>query len=123
MITKPTKYTEIFVNKELKRLLKIIQKDKELIIMGELFEKTDYSIQRFSEWEHKFEANEEITESIKKIKSLFENRINKGALTNSLNATMAIFNLKNNYGWKDKHETDLTVQLPSPIYGSQSTDV
>jgi hypothetical protein len=41
------------------------------------------------------------------------------------NPTGAIFNLKNNYGWHDKTETDLTTggkPLPSPIYGGKSTE-
>ena len=29
-----------------------------------------------------------------------------GGLKNKLNVAMAIFNLKNNYGWKDKQEVE-----------------
>jgi hypothetical protein len=37
----------------------------------------------------------------------------------------AIFNLKNNFGWKDQQEIDHTTkgkELPTPIYGGKSTE-
>jgi hypothetical protein len=108
MKTKPTTYTEEFVKNELENLLKETMENKELVVMGELFEGKDYSQERFSEWAKNFKDNEEISQSIKKIKNIFENRVNVGGLKNKLNATMAIFNLKNNYGWKDKTESDIT---------------
>jgi hypothetical protein len=37
-----------------------------------------------------------------------------------LNATMAIFSLKNNYGWVDQSQIDNTVHLPIPILGAVS---
>lgn len=125
MITKPEKYTRKFVVKELKNLL-MKARNEDLLIMGELFENKQYSAQRFSEWAEKFEKEVEISESIKKIKELFENRINKGALTGKLNPTMTIFNLKNNYGWKDKTDIDHTTkgkELPVPILGGISRGV
>jgi hypothetical protein len=108
MITKPEKYTEEFVSKELSDMLSELEVNEEIMVMGELFKTRDYSIQRFSEWEDKFKDNAEISESIKKVKEILETRINIGGLKGKLNATMTIFNLKNNYGWKDKTETDLT---------------
>ena len=41
-------------------------------------------------------------ERIEYIKQRFENRIFESALKNQSNATMAIFALKNHYGWSDK---------------------
>lgn len=120
MSTKPFIYTEEFVTKELQELKKIVDNNPEMVVMGELFEKRPYSPQRFSEWEKKFEKHDKISESIKKLKSIFENRLNKGGLTNKLNPTMTIFNLKNNYGWRDRNEMDVTSD-GKPIYGSKST--
>lgn len=108
MVTKPEKYTKEYVLKELTDMISELQSDETIIIMGQLFDDRDYSPQRFSEWEDKFKEDDMISESIKKIKSILEKRINLGGLTNKLNPTMTIFNLKNNYGWKDKKETDLT---------------
>lgn len=108
MITKPEKYTREFVQSELNDMLQELEEQTEVIILGELFDKRDYSPQRFSDWEKKFEDDEEILESIKRVKSILETRLNSGGLKGKLNPTMTIFNLKNNYGWKDKTETDIT---------------
>jgi hypothetical protein len=121
MITKPVLYTEEFVSNELLEILKEVLENKDLIVLGEVFEKKPYSSQRFSEWSEKFKENDEISESIKKIKDVFENRVNVGGLRGKLNPAMSIFNLKNNYGWKDKTEQDVDVTSGGkPIYGSLS---
>jgi hypothetical protein len=122
MVTKPVKYTAEFVLTELQSMIDIARANQDLVIMSELFESKDYSVQRFSEWEKKFEEHEQISESIKKLKDIFELRVNKGGLTNKLNPTMAIFNLKNNYKWVDKHETDITTggDKITPILGGIS---
>jgi len=120
MITKPEKYTKEFVLLELTNMLNELVDSPEVVILGELFNKRDYSAQRFSEWEEKFKKDDEISESIKRIKSTLETRLNSGGLRGKLNPTMTIFNLKNNYGWRDKTETDLTTNgkdLPTPILG------
>ena len=44
--------------------------------------------------------------TIKKIYSLVENDLEERALTNSVNPSVAIFSLKNNFGWKDKQEVE-----------------
>lgn len=121
MITKPVLYTEEFVSNELLEILKEVLENKDLIVLGEVFEKKPYSSQRFSEWSEKFKENDEISESIKKIKDVFENRVNVGGLKGKLNPAMSIFNLKNNYGWKDKTEQDVDLTSGGkPIYGSLS---
>jgi hypothetical protein len=65
-----------------------------------------------------YEERPEFFDTIKRAKVKCENWVEEGALMNRINATSAIFNLKNNYGWKDKTETDVTTNgkdLPSPI--------
>lgn len=61
----------------------------------------------------------EFFDTIKRAKIRCENWVEEGALTNRINATSAIFNLKNNYGWKDKTEQDITSNGESiqPIVG------
>lgn len=108
MITKPEKYTREFVSSELADMMQELQDNTEIVILGELFKSRDYSAQRFSDWEQKFSDDDQIMESIKRIKSTLETRINIGGLKGKLNPTMTIFNLKNNYGWKDKNETELS---------------
>lgn len=46
-------------------------------------------------------------ERIEYIKQRFENRIFESALKNQSNATMAIFALKNHYGWSDKQNVEI----------------
>lgn len=108
MKTKPEKYTEEFVAYELATMLTELKENADVVILGELFNDRDYSPQRFSEWEEKFKDHAEISESIKRIKSLLETRLNSGGLRGKLNPTMTIFNLKNNYGWKDKSEQEIS---------------
>jgi len=40
-------------------------------------------------------------------KQRFENRIFESALKNQANSTMAIFALKNHYGWSDKQNVEI----------------
>jgi len=44
---------------------------------------------------------------IEYIKQRFENRIFESALKNQANSTMAIFALKNHYGWSDKQNVEI----------------
>lgn len=114
MITKPVKYTPEFVLSECTAMLQEIRDDKEIVLLGQLFGTRDYSGQRFSEWDHAFADNEMISETIKKIRELLEDRINLGGLKGSLNPTMTIFNLKNNYGWKDTKDHTSSDRSMSP---------
>jgi hypothetical protein len=50
----------------------------------------------------------EFSDAIKRAKLKCENWVEEGALMNKVNPTSAIFNLKNNYGWKDKVEQELS---------------
>lgn len=51
---------------------------------------------------------EEFFVTIKKAKDFIENALEEGMLKGDINPTAAIFNAKNNFGWKDKTETDIT---------------
>lgn len=108
MITKPEIYTEEFVKEQLNAILSNILVNKEIIYLGELFEDLPYSRQRYSEWAKKFKDNIEISDTIKRIDDILESRVNTAGLKGKANPTMVIFNLKNNYNWKDKNETDIT---------------
>ena len=44
--------------------------------------------------------------TVKKAKKRCENWVEEKSLTGEINPTAAIFNLKNNYGWKDKSEVE-----------------
>lgn len=51
------------------------------------------------------------SDSIKKAKVKCESAIERGILTGKMNAVAGIFNLKNNYGWKDKTEQTIDNRL------------
>lgn len=108
MITKPEIYTEEYVKKQLSCILDTILSNKDIIYLGEIFEDLPYSRQRYSEWANKFKNNEEITDTIKRIDDILESRVNVAGLKGKANATITIFNLKNNYNWRDRVEQELS---------------
>jgi len=55
-----------------------------------------------------YSNKEEFFDTIKKAKARVENYLEE-RLINDSSATGIIFNLKNNYGWKDKQEVDANV--------------
>ena len=105
-LTKPTIYTEEFVISELESIVTQLLENKDIFLIGEIFETKPYHNQRFSEWGHDFKNNKKISETLKRIKNILEYRLNKKGLGGELNPTLTIFNLKNNYGWVDKTEVD-----------------
>jgi hypothetical protein len=61
-----------------------------------------------------YENRDEFFSTVKRAKLKCQNYAEK-FLYSGKNATGAIFNLKNNYGWKDKHENELTGKDGGPI--------
>lgn len=53
-----------------------------------------------------YEKKEEFSDTIKRAKTKIQNELELGLYGNSV--TGLIFNLKNNYGWKDKTESEIT---------------
>lgn len=56
-----------------------------------------------------YEKQAEFSDTIKKAKQRVESYIEEHSLTGELNPTVCIFNLKNNFGWKDRTEVDNNV--------------
>lgn len=56
-----------------------------------------------------YEKQKEFSATIKRAKKRIENWIEEHALTRDIDTTSAIFNLKNNFGWKDKQEIDQNI--------------
>lgn len=68
-----------------------------------------------------YEKRDEFFDTIKDAKGKIEHYWELQLL--GAHATGPIFNLKNNYGWKDKTEQDIAVkELPKPIYGGKSVE-
>ena len=51
-----------------------------------------------------YSKDEQFFPTIKKAKEKVEQQLEENALSGKANATFTIFNLKNNYGWKDQVE-------------------
>lgn len=55
-----------------------------------------------------YSKDEKFFPTIKKAKQRVEQQLEENALIGKANATFTIFNLKNNYGWVDKTETEIS---------------
>lgn len=62
---------------------------------------------------------EQFSDTIKDARSRVQEDI-ENRLMETSNQAGAIFNLKNNFGWKDKSEVENTIKLPQPILGGMS---
>lgn len=58
-----------------------------------------------NEWAKRYP---EFTVAMKKAKAMQEQELFTGALSNRYNCAVAIFGLKNNHGWKDKQEHEVS---------------
>lgn len=56
-----------------------------------------------------YEKKPEFSDTIKNAKLKIENWVEEKSLTGDLNPTVSIFNLKNNFGWKDKQEIEQNI--------------
>ncbi len=59
-------------------------------------------------WKRKFSNEVDLFSKMKLIDSVFEAKIVEAGMKGKLNPTLVIFALKNNYGWRDKKEIDLS---------------
>ena len=57
-----------------------------------------------------YNEKDEYSYSIKKAKLRCQVALERNLVEGKVNPTGTIFNLKNNYGWRDKNETDITTQ-------------
>ena len=70
-----------------------------------------------------YQEKGEFFDTIKKAKTKIEASIEKRALLGVYNPTFAIFNMKNNFGWQDKHEVDTTNSNRIEIINDLPSDV
>lgn len=83
--------------------------------MSGLARALDLSRQALSEYNARDKYGDAIKAARARVEEYNENQLHEGR-----NAAGVIFNLKNNFGWKDKTEQDLNVKMPKPILGSAS---
>lgn len=87
-------------------MLNQIDENPEIVFIKQLFEDKKYEYDEFKEAMRRIEktGNAVISRSYKQIKAKIEARVVAGAMKGTFNAPFTQFMLKNNYGWKDKHE-------------------
>lgn len=71
---------------------------------------------------YNYRSKDDFFPTIKDAMAKCEAALEKRALLGGLNATMAIFSLKNNYGWVDKQEVDNTHKVVTPIMTLEEHD-
>lgn len=70
-----------------------------------------------------YQEKEKFFPTIKKAKTRIEADVEKNALLGIYNPTFSIFNMKNNFGWKDKQEVDTTTTNRIEIINDLPSDV
>lgn len=78
-------------------------------------------IESYKDILNEYAKKSQFSGTIKEIYNIIENNIETGILTNKYNATAGIFNLKNNFGWKDKTEISGDAQNPLTIISNIPT--
>jgi len=69
-----------------------------------------------------YSKDEQFFPTIKKAKQKVERQLEENALMGKANSTFTIFNLKNNYGWKDNIEVEANTQGKVTIVNSLPKD-
>lgn len=124
---RPTVYTLDFIVKEVNNIWETLISDEKLIFnertgqeeikrfryvtLQQIIKKRPYSKQRYYEWKAKYKDNQELADLYKKIDEELEDRLIMLGLTGK-GGNMAIFALKNRYGWKNENETNITLTEP-----------
>jgi hypothetical protein len=94
-----------------------ITEDPTIMTMGTALEVAGMTTSKWSSLQQicKRRELEYELERIEYIKQRFENRIFESALKNQSNPTMAIFALKNHYGWSDKQNVEIQATQTTKI--------
>jgi len=113
-VGRPLKYTKEAFDKKVDEYFKMC--DNTTIGIGDKITSKPYTITGLClyldisrETFNNYEAIPEFLDTIKKAKNKIENYVEEMSLNGLLNPTVSIFNLKNNFGWKDKTEIDSNV--------------
>jgi len=103
-MARPIKWTEKKALALGEELLEWMKKEENIWLNTFLVQEKGLYPQIISELSEKYDS---LSEAIKKAKAIQEGKVVKNALTHNYNATMSIFLLKNNFGWKDKTEQEV----------------
>jgi hypothetical protein len=106
-----------FTNQKVHELLDIfldnLKNDPSILTMKKLTSTMYVAYESFKLWLGYYKDDKEINRKYKLIKDILEDRVVSWATTNKYNASFTIFNLKNNYGRRDKTEA-VNVNIDTP---------
>jgi|GEM_PF-1124126 len=106
--------------KTLGKLLLVIKADK-IFYLGIALAQIDLYPQIWADWNEKFKDDTDVSVAIKRIEAQVEGNLLQQSATNKINATIAIFVLKNKYKWSDKQEIDHTSKGESIVWNENKT--
>ena len=110
---RPKKYTEVeIMQQKINEYFKKCDKDNEPYTVTGLCLALDICRDTLLE----YSKDKRFSDTIKKAKLKVENYLEKHLITDS-STTGIIFNLKNNFGWKDKQELEHSGNINNPFEG------
>lgn len=116
---RPRKYTEVeIMQQKIDKYFKQCDNEHEPYTITGLCLALDICRDTLSE----YAKNEEFSDTIKKAKLKVENYLEKHLITDS-STTGIIFNLKNNFGWKDKQELEHSGNINNPFEGLSTEEL
>lgn len=108
---KGNKYAEKWTKTEVLAMLAKIEKEAKkpsCLWLGSALVKVGLYKDIWVYWSEKFRSDQDVFRTIKRIDQIFEDRLYSRAAKGDINATMAVFGLKNNHYWTDRRELDHT---------------
>jgi hypothetical protein len=109
------KWDKITVLEALNSIYADVEKNR-IFYLGVTLANIDLYNTIWTDWQDKFREDKEVSQAIKRIEAKIEANLLSQAASNKINATIAIFVLKNKYKWSDKQEIDHTSKGESIIW-------
>lgn len=113
-----------FVFKELRRMIRVLAENKDILYQGQLLKDRKYGKDKLQDWLREHKENKNIKDLHDKIKTILETRaveygLNLGQGNGAkAGAAFFIFFMKNVFGWKDISTSEHNINLPIPILGT-----
>lgn len=105
MITKPRYWTRWRVLRTLNSMIEELEAEKNIktqtTFLKTLFAKRRISSESFREWGVYYADDTEIVDAVHLLKNILESRTVESAMHRNLDTFIAMFSLKNNYGWRE----------------------
>lgn len=114
------KWTKEITLKSLRELEANVKADK-IFYLGIALAQLDLYPQIWADWQVKFKDDNDVSVALKRVEAQVEANLLLQAGTNKINATIAIFVLKNKYKWSDKQEIDHTSKGESIVWNENKT--